>query len=54
MEHLTVVEANSRSLVTGLDAISLYGISGQGSIDAQEKWVETPEGMRAGEGLGRI
>jgi hypothetical protein len=44
-----VIEANPRSLVTGADAISLYGMFGYASIDVHEKWMETADGRRAGE-----
>jgi hypothetical protein len=49
MAHLIVVNSNPPTLVTGADAISLYGVFGYASIDVHEKWMETPEGRRAGE-----
>jgi hypothetical protein len=46
---LIVVDSNPPTLVTGADAVSLYGVFGYASIDVHEKWMETPEGRRAGE-----
>ena len=44
-----MVDSNPHTLVTGTDAISLYGVFGYASIDVHEKWMETPEGRRDGE-----
>jgi hypothetical protein len=46
---LIVVDSNPPTLVTGADAVSLYGVFEYASIDVHEKWMETPEGRRAGE-----
>jgi hypothetical protein len=46
---LIVVDSKPRTLVTGANAISLYGVFGYASIDVHEKWMETLEGKRAGE-----
>lgn len=49
MAHSTVIEANSSTLVTGADAISLYGVFGCASIDVHKKRMETSDGRRAGD-----
>jgi hypothetical protein len=49
MVHLVVVDSNPYTLVIGADQISLYGVFGYASIGVHEKWMETPEGRRAGE-----
>lgn len=44
-----MVDSNPPNLVTGANAISLYGVFGYASIDVHMKWMETPEGRGAGE-----
>jgi hypothetical protein len=46
---LIVINSNPPTLITGENAISLYGVFRYASIDVHMKWMEAPEGKRAGE-----
>lgn len=42
-------DALPKTLVTGADSVSLYGVFGYASIEVHMQWRETPEGKKHGE-----